>query len=609
MALTLRRRSLTRLFFLGVFIILVKVFLWSPSSSSVYPYSQDPYQIREANVLDLVARSGKALDVQRHKFLQVRMGRDEREDIFSDLVRDGVQDFWDKYQKPYILNAETANMDAQSVYTAIDTLLSLNGWVAALCPTLTRPFAQNKYEDAYDDLIAQNHLYYIGIIVHSADHFLTDQLAVIVQLSKRLGPSNIFVSMLDYSSSDSTETLTDLAEAVLTLLGIPFRIRRVPAMTADPEAAYYPLEEAHMRNLALEPLRELHSKRNIKFFRVIWLKGFTCPNDILETIKVSVANEAAMVCGMDWAKHNDFFIFSDRWRTRDILGDQFRQSPSSSTPDAGPPRDKLGSARYAQHLPFQVFCCESGTHVVDPAQSYYQGIAYRAGTDYWNATSSQGRSGDPDANRHSTGQNSGPPERAGNAPCLDSSQAWFCRDLWVQKAKEGMKEEEFSDAVEGGNRRRRRTLTKRDPDPDEENERRQAAGGREVDPDANVGSDYDAMPDDESEDVDLPLPDSDDDSRLSVPNSVFRPARIMINPRCVTTYADVSHTQLALDLFGPEKDNDSPEEGVGKYVLEDWEGAPESFICQEQRQTGGRTAPKSQRRLEFSIHDELERRM
>jgi hypothetical protein len=203
-------------------------------------------------------------------------------------------------------------MDTQHVVTAIDQLLSLNGWVAALCPTLTRPFGQNKFEEAYEDLIREDHLYYIAIVIHSADHFLVDQLAVIVQMAKRLGTSNLFVSMLDYESTDSTETLTDLCEAVLTLLGVPFRIRRVPGMTEDPAAAYYPVEEAYMRNLALEPLRELHQRRKIKFHRVIWLKGFTCPNDILETIKVSFANEAAMVCGMDWAEHFGFFIFSDR---------------------------------------------------------------------------------------------------------------------------------------------------------------------------------------------------------------------------------------------------------------------------------------------------------
>jgi hypothetical protein len=204
-------------------------------------------------------------------------------------------------------------MDAQHVVSSIDQLLSLNGWVAAACPTLTRPFGQNKYDDAYDDLVREDHLYYIAIVIHSADHFLVDQLAVIVQMAKRLGTSNLFVSMLDYDSSDSTETLTDLCEAVLTLLGVPFRIRRVPGMTEDPSAAYYPLEEAYMRNLVLEPLRELQSNRGIKFQRVVWLKGFTCPNDILETIKVSFVNEAAMVCGMDWAEHNGFFIFSDRY--------------------------------------------------------------------------------------------------------------------------------------------------------------------------------------------------------------------------------------------------------------------------------------------------------
>ncbi|KDQ52571.1 hypothetical protein JAAARDRAFT_184161 [Jaapia argillacea MUCL 33604] len=591
MAFTVRRRSVHRLLMLLGLVLFFRIFIsfTSPASSSEKAASRE---VKQRNVLDLVTRSGKTFDVQRHKFLQVRMGRDEREDLFSDIVRNGVADFWERFQRPYIMGTETSHIDAQHVYTAIDSLLSLNGWVAALCPTLTRPFGQNKYEDAYDDLVRENHLYFIGIVIHSADHFLVDQLAVIVQMAKRLGPTNLFVSMLDYDSTDSTETLTDLCEAVLTLLGIPFRIRRVPSMTEDPSAAYYPVEEAYMRNLALEPLHELHQKRSIKFFRVVWLKGFTCPNDILETIKVSVLNEAAMVCGMDWAKHNDFFIFSDRWRTRDIEGDQFRQSKSSSKPDAGPPRDRAGAARYAEHLPFQVFCCESGTHVVDPAQSYYQGIMYRSGEDYQNVTS-----GEPIR------------DRGADAPCLDSCQAWFCRDLWVSKAKEGMREEEAADGVvERRLRKRQIDMTERDVetvkrevgvDDDEKREaRRQVA---DVDADANVGSDYDAMPESDFPEDDFPP------IRLSIPNSVFRPARILVNPRCVTTYADVSHAQLALDLFGPERDNDVSDSGLSKYVLEDWEGAPESFVCQEQRQTGGRKAPKTQRRLEFSIHDALER--
>ncbi|KAF8966818.1 glycosyltransferase family 69 protein [Flammula alnicola] len=591
MAVTVRRRTLSRLFFFGVISLFVKL-VFFPSQSSVQNKS-NAHQIQKHNFIERATRSDKSLNVQRHPFLQARMGRDEKEDIFSSLITNGMRDYWERFQLPYIVNKETSSMDAQHVLGAIDQLLSLNGWVAAQCPTLTRPFGQNKRQGAYDDLIREDHLYYVAIIIHSADHFLVDQLAVIVQMAKRLGSNNLFVSMLDYDSTDSTETLTDLCEAVLTLLGVPFRIRRVPGMTEDPGAAYYPLEEAYMRNLALEPLHELQSRRSIKFSRVVWLKGFTCPNDILETIKISFANEAAMVCGMDWAEHNGFFIFSDRWRTRDIEGDQFRQSKSS-------PRDRQGALRYGQHLPFQVFCCESGTHVVDPSQSYYRGILYRAGTDFQNLSRAEGV-----------------PTRDPDAPCLDSSQAWFCRDLWVRSARDAMEDADKSNYA--GDRRRREIIevAARDPlmegreavkvqvgsgeeevDDDAADRRKQ---GKKIDPDANAGSDYDAMPDEDGGE-EVPPPEG---GTLLIPNSVFRPARILVNPRCPTTYAGVSHTQLARDLFG-EGDDDSLS-ATGKYVLDDWEGAPESFVCQEQRQTGGRKATKTQRRLGFSIHDEIQR--
>jgi len=99
----------------------------------------------------------------------------------------------------------------------------------------------------------------------------------------------------------------------------------------------------------------------------------------------------------------------------------------------------------------------------------------------------------------------------------------------------------------------------------------------EVDADMNAGSDFDAMPDSESDISIDPLPVGS----LSVPNSAYTPARILVNPRCVTTYAGVSHTQLALDLFGTGDDDEAV--NATKYVLEDWDGAPESFVCQEQR--------------------------
>ena len=265
------------------------------------------------------------------------------------------------------------------------------------------------------------------------------------------------------------------------------------------------------------------------------------------------------------------------WRTRDINGDQFRQSKSNAISESSltsvPPRDTTSAQRYTQHLPFQVFCCESGTHVVDPSQSYYAGIKYRAGTDFFNSTASH----------------ADVPERDPDAPCLDSTQAWFCRDLWIWKAQEGMKavDHESMSSANSAPARKRKRAPEPEPEPEPEPQLdaeqlapRQADKPKaKDDADANVGSDYDAS--------DLPVVDpseyeNTDASPLTIPNGVFLAARILVNPRCVTTYAGVSHTQLALDLFGPPDREE--EQDVGRQdVLDEWDGAPDTFVCQEQR--------------------------
>lgn len=52
-----------------------------------------------------LGRTLKALDPQKHSFLQVRMGREEdevwaSEDVMAHAVRNGADDFWDRYQLP-----------------------------------------------------------------------------------------------------------------------------------------------------------------------------------------------------------------------------------------------------------------------------------------------------------------------------------------------------------------------------------------------------------------------------------------------------------------------------------------------------------------------------
>jgi len=227
-------------------------------------------------------------------------------------------------------------------------------------------------------------------------------------------------------------------------------------------------------------------------------------------------------------------------------------------------------------------------HVVDPTHSYYRGVHYRHATNFFNLTN-----------------NDTPTEWYPQQACMDSTQAWFCRDLWVDAARDGMREERFGGKADPAwVHSNNAAVQKREAEPEPQ--------GKPVDGDGGAaeaekaGSDFDAMPEGDAPlpPAPAPAPESDDATPY-IPNSAFRPARILVNPRCVTTYAGVSHAQLALDLFGPRDGSEDEPTQRGKYVLEDWEGAPDSFVCQEQRQTGGRKASKTQRRLSFNIHKEL----
>jgi hypothetical protein len=97
MAFIIRKRNLTRLAGIGAALVLLRFFT---ASSSAGESGSNAHEIREHGVLDLVAMGGAALDVQRHDFLQVRMGRDERPDILDEYVYNGMADHWDRFQLP-----------------------------------------------------------------------------------------------------------------------------------------------------------------------------------------------------------------------------------------------------------------------------------------------------------------------------------------------------------------------------------------------------------------------------------------------------------------------------------------------------------------------------
>jgi len=96
MASIFRRRNFTRIIILISATILIRLATSSGPSSS----DTKPHEIQGHGVLDFVHGSENLLDARRHGFLQSRFGRDEREDLMTDIVRNGVDDYWERFQKP-----------------------------------------------------------------------------------------------------------------------------------------------------------------------------------------------------------------------------------------------------------------------------------------------------------------------------------------------------------------------------------------------------------------------------------------------------------------------------------------------------------------------------
>jgi hypothetical protein len=100
MPISLRRRSLTRILFALAVCFFLRLVFFSSSSPPTSSFPLDTLEIKEQNIVDRVTRSDKTLNVQKHKFLQVRMGRDDRDDLLVDVISNGVMDYWERFQKP-----------------------------------------------------------------------------------------------------------------------------------------------------------------------------------------------------------------------------------------------------------------------------------------------------------------------------------------------------------------------------------------------------------------------------------------------------------------------------------------------------------------------------
>ena|ERR1700761_3217299 len=96
----LRRRSLSRVFFIAACAFVVRWLFFSSPSSSALEAGAATHHIKEHNFIERATRPDKSLNVQRHPFLQARMGRDERDELMGEVIRNGADDYWERFQLP-----------------------------------------------------------------------------------------------------------------------------------------------------------------------------------------------------------------------------------------------------------------------------------------------------------------------------------------------------------------------------------------------------------------------------------------------------------------------------------------------------------------------------
>jgi hypothetical protein len=101
MVVSFRRRNLSRLLFLFTFAFFIRLlFFPSVSKNSGSSHSSSEHQIKRHNFIERATRPDKSLNIQKHKFLQARMGRDYREGILGQTILNGVRDYWERFQEP-----------------------------------------------------------------------------------------------------------------------------------------------------------------------------------------------------------------------------------------------------------------------------------------------------------------------------------------------------------------------------------------------------------------------------------------------------------------------------------------------------------------------------
>lgn len=202
----------------------------------------------------------------------------------------------------------------------------------------------------------------------------------IVETLRFLGPQNCVVSIVEGFSTDGTWEILEALGPEIAKLGAEYHFIHSDITPTD---GHRIKRLAELRNLALEPLLS-NSTMYEEDTTVIFLNDVAiCSEDILELIHQKKHTKADMTCGMDWSHMKNYPTFYDQWVARSISGNSFFYiDPATANWDHARELffdDPVGSERFKNNRPLQVFACWNGGVVFGARVMVEGGIRFRDG--------------------------------------------------------------------------------------------------------------------------------------------------------------------------------------------------------------------------------------
>jgi hypothetical protein len=145
-----------------------------------------------------------------------------------------------------------------------------------LCTVIRRTFTVNPRQafsnDPYEQ--SQNQTFFIAVDMYNSEHLFPSFSQSLLTLAERLGKSNVFVSIYESNSKDSTKQHLLRLQSEFGLRGISNQIRMIDNSRREELDRIQRL--AMVRNEALRPIHDgIDALNNQTFSKLIWL------NDIL----------------------------------------------------------------------------------------------------------------------------------------------------------------------------------------------------------------------------------------------------------------------------------------------------------------------------------------